>query len=243
MTARSFRPARSTRISDDVVEQIRAAIFRGDLEPGDRLPSERELAVQFGVSRVAIRDALRVLEGGGLIRVKLGGAGGPFVAMPDVGSLTIAMGNHLKLIGAEFRELAEARLALETTATRLACERATPDDLESLRLAIGAHAQGTAVSSIDFHTALVTAAHNRALLAMFNATRALMQDAMELIHTQLPDTPGVAREVHTRLYEAVAARAADEAVRIMREHLYDFIERVGRVQEELGDSAGGGLFF
>ena len=246
MAASAFRPARSTRISDDVIEQIRASIFRGDLQPGDRLPSERKLAAQFGVSRVTIRDALRVLEAGGLIRVKVGGGGGPYVHAPDVETLSTAVGNHLKLIGAEFRELAEARLALETTAVRLACERATEKDLESLRLAIGHGApsggRDTAVSSVDFHTALVTAAHNRALLAMFNATRALMEDAIELIHTSLPDTARVARRVHTELYEAVVAGEPERAVRIMREHLYDFIERERTVQERAGEPAAPGLF-
>lgn len=246
MAASAFRPVRSTRISDDVIEQIRAAIFRGDLRPGDRLPSERELAAQFGISRVTVRDALRALEAGGLIRVKVGGGGGPYVAAPDVQALSAAVGNHLKLIGADFRELAEARLALETTAVRLACERATSEDLASLRLAIGRDASRggheTAVSSVDFHTALVTAAHNRALLAMFNAIRALMQDAIELIHTRLPDTARVAQEVHTELYEAVVAGEPERGVRIMREHLYDFIERVRKVQERAGGTAATGLF-
>lgn len=237
MKAAQFRPVRPTRVSDGVVEQIREAIFSGELRPGDRLPSERDLAVQFGVSRVAIRDGLRTLEAGGLVRVKTGGGGGPYIASPDVELLSTAFGNHLKLIGAEFRELGEARLAIETTAARLACERATKEDLDVLRVAIGDSGQlaaqdrhGTAETSVDFHTALVAAAHNRALEAMFQAIRALMRDAIELIHTQLADTPEVARRVHTQLYEAIAAGDADTAVQTMREHLYDFIERVQRAQ-------------
>jgi GntR family transcriptional repressor for pyruvate dehydrogenase complex len=242
-----FRPVQPTRLSDRVVDQIRDAILHGELRPGDRLPSERELAGQFGISRVAVRDALRTLEASGLVRVKAGGGGGTSVAMPDVGLLSNAVGNHLKLIGTEFRELAEARLALETTAARLACERATDADLESLRLAIGARgeeqpARQSATTSVDFHTTLVESAHNRALLAMFNAVRTLMEDAMDLIHTHLPDTAAVAKTVHTELYETIAARDGERAVRIMREHLYDFIERVDRVQAVVPEQLRGSLF-
>ena len=116
----AFRPVRPTRASSEVVTQIREAILSGRFRPGDRLPTERELAQQFGVSRVTVRDALRALEAGGLIRVKVGGQGGPYVAEPDISQLSDSLGAHLQLRGSTFRELAEARLALETTAARLA---------------------------------------------------------------------------------------------------------------------------
>src|ERR687886_1846181 len=92
-----------TRASSDVVAQIREAILSGRVKPGDRLPTERELAAQFGVSRVTIRDALRALEAGGLIRVRVGGNGGPYVAEPDIAQLSDSLGTHLQLRGTTFR--------------------------------------------------------------------------------------------------------------------------------------------
>jgi GntR family transcriptional regulator, transcriptional repressor for pyruvate dehydrogenase complex len=220
----SFDPVRPTRASNDVVAQIREAILSGRVKPGDRLPTERDMAQQFGVSRVTIRDALRALEAGGLIRVKVGGGGGPYVTQPDIGVLRDSLSAHFQLHGATLRELAEARMALETTAARLAAERATDADLTSLKSAIERRA------SLDFHATLVGAAHNRPLLTMFSATRALIQEAFDGLHARQPDMVETARRVHTQLYEAIASREPDLAVRLMREHMLDFAARAERAE-------------
>jgi GntR family transcriptional regulator, transcriptional repressor for pyruvate dehydrogenase complex len=236
----AFSLIRPTRASSDVIAQIRAAIFSGRFRPGDRLPTEREMAQQFGVSRVTVRDALRALETSGLIRVKVGGQGGPYVAEPDISLLSDSLGTHLQLRGTTFRELAEARLALETTAARLAAERATEEDLAALQSAIQGPIRPSAdaaATSMDFHTALVMAAHNGALLAMFMATRALIQEAFDALHAQQPDMADAARTAHGELYRAIAARDAERAVRIMREHLYEFAARAERARAELRPSA------
>src|SRR5437763_2426782 len=112
MAEPQFNRVRPTRASTYVIEQIREAIFSGRYRPGDRLPTERELALQFGVSRVTIRDALRALEATGLIRVKVGGQGGPYVAKPNIGQLSDSLSTQFQLQGTSFQELAEARLAL-----------------------------------------------------------------------------------------------------------------------------------
>lgn len=219
------------RASTDVIAQIREAIFSGRYQPGDRLPVEREMARQFGVSRVTVRDALRSLEAAGLVQVKVGGRGGPYVAHPPLSLLTESLGTHLHLRGTTFLELAEARLALETTATRLATERATEEDLKELEAAIHGPIRppvDAAATSLDFHTALVRAAHNQALLTMFMATRALIQEAFDALHASQPDMAESARRAHSELYEAIRAREGDRAVSIMRTHLYEFAERAER---------------
>jgi DNA-binding FadR family transcriptional regulator len=221
------------RASSDVIAQIRRAILSGQYRPGDRLPTEREMAQQFGVSRVTVRDALRALEANGLVRVKVGGQGGPYVSEPDIALLSDSFGTHLQLRGTTFQELAEARLALETTAAGLAARRATADDLLALKAAIQGPMRppavlDTATSSLDFHTALVIAAHNQALLAMFRATRALVQQAFDMLHAQQPDMAVAARKTHGELYEAIAGRDAERAAALMRAHLEEFAARAER---------------
>lgn len=220
----AFLPVHTARASTDVIAQIRTAILSRQYQPGDRLPTEREMARQFGVSRVTIRDALRALEAAGLVEIRVGGHGGPYVAAPSSAALTESLSNHFQLQGSTFRELAEARLALETTAARLAAERATEEDLAAMRGALEEAAE-SAVRSVDFHTALVSSAHNKALLLMWSATRALLAEAFDTLHARQPDMADVARKVHRRLYEAIEKRDGELAVRLMREHLYDFAAR------------------
>ena len=86
----------------------------------------------------------------------------------------------------------------------------------------------SATSSLDFHTALVIAAHNQALLAMFRATRALIQQAFDALHAQQPDMAAAARETHGLLYDAIAARDAERASALMRTHLEEFAARAER---------------
>src|SRR4051812_50019963 len=80
-----FVPVAGTRISAAITEQIRRAILERRLQPGDRLPNQRELAERFGGSRVTVRDALRTLEAGGLLAIRVGASGGPFVTAPPPG--------------------------------------------------------------------------------------------------------------------------------------------------------------
>jgi GntR family transcriptional repressor for pyruvate dehydrogenase complex len=230
VSASSGSNGHSSRASTDIVQQIKAAIFDGHLRPGDRLPTERELSERFGVSRATVRDAIRVLESGGLIHVRVGAGGGPFVAQPTIHRLADTLNNHLRLQGVSIRELAELRLATETEAAALAAQRATAQDLDRLEAVLRAAEQraGTARSvatSLDFHLLLAEAAHSGALLAVLSAVRELLREAFETLHTRLPDMAEVALRVHRELYQALASRDAERARALMRAHLEDFEAR------------------
>lgn len=224
---------------------MRGQILSGALRPGDRLPTERELARQMGVSRVTVRDAVRTLETARLVEVRVGAGGGPFVTHPPLEAVTESLGTHLRLRGTTFLELAEVRQALEVRAVRLACERASADDLVRLRALAerpggGRSAAETAEQSVDFHVALVAATQNGALLAMFLAARSLLQEAFDVLHARQPDMVEVASDVHRRLVGLIETRKVDQAAALMREHQLDFMERAERAAGEaiLTDSSG-----
>src|SRR5436305_317219 len=128
-----FAPVAVARASSAIAEQIRTAILTGRLKAGDRLSPERELAEQFGVSRVTVRDALRSLEAMGLLEVKVGARGGAFVTAPTGSKVAQTMSDMVLMSVTTPEEIVEARLIVELGTVTLACARATPEDLAELR--------------------------------------------------------------------------------------------------------------
>jgi len=169
-----WQDVRPQSVSSRIVEQVRAALFRGELKPGDVLGSESDLARKFGVSRVPVRDAFKTLQALGIVEVKMGANGGARVAAGDPNRFADALAVQLKLVGISVEEMFDAQIAVEVMAAELAAKRATEGDLENLRgivsgLQAMAQKSFTAATALrfseiamDFHAALVEAAHNRA---------------------------------------------------------------------------------
>src|SRR3954465_15866261 len=128
-----FAPISVARASSSIDDQIRQAILTGKLDQGDRLPPERELAGQFGVSRVTVRDALRALEAMGLIEVRVGARGGAFVTVPTGSLVGQTMSDMMMMSAITPEDIVEARLAVELGTVTLACARATEDDIARMR--------------------------------------------------------------------------------------------------------------
>jgi GntR family transcriptional repressor for pyruvate dehydrogenase complex len=153
-----------------VVDRVRRAVALGVLLPGDRLPAERALAEGLGVSRVTVREALRVLQGEGLLITKRGSSG--TIVSPTVTSLG-AEGEYNKRLG----EVFELRLAVETMAARLAAERGAPQDMrwldtcqQALESSGDVHAFRRADS--EFHLAVARMSRNTMLSQVVEDVRA-----------------------------------------------------------------------
>src|ERR671923_569342 len=128
-----FVPVAVTRASSAIADQVRTAIVSGKLKQGERLPPERELAEQFGVSRVTVRDALRALEAMGLIEVRVGARGGAFVTVPTGAIVGQTMSDMMMMSAVTPEDIVEARLVVELGTVTLACARATDEDIVQLR--------------------------------------------------------------------------------------------------------------
>src|SRR3954451_7151498 len=128
-----FAPVSVARASSSIADQIRQAIVTGRLDQGQRLPPERELAEQFGVSRVTVRDALRALEAMGLIEVRVGARGGAFVTVPTGSIVGQTMSDMMMMSAITPEDIVEARLVVELGTVTLACARATDEDLAQMR--------------------------------------------------------------------------------------------------------------
>ncbi len=131
--ALQFQTVRAARAFEEIATQIRAELASGRLKVGSRLPAERTLAQQFGVSRNTLREALRSLEHAGLIRLQKGASGGAFICEGSGTAITTSLMDlyHIGTITPD--QLTEARIWLESVIVREACRRATPDDIKELQ--------------------------------------------------------------------------------------------------------------
>src|ERR1044072_664033 len=120
-TSGLFAPISGARASSSIADQIRQASGTGRLAQGERLPPERELAEQFGVSRVTVRDALRALEAMGLIEVRVGARGGAFVTVPSGAVMGQTMSDMMMMSALTPEDVVEARLVIELGTVTLAC--------------------------------------------------------------------------------------------------------------------------
>jgi GntR family transcriptional regulator, transcriptional repressor for pyruvate dehydrogenase complex len=128
-----FRAAKQNRIFQDVVEQIQEIILSGKLQPGEMLPSERELKAMLQVSRGTLREALRVLEQKGLIEIKLGVGGGAVVQDVSYDQINESLALLIRYQKVSLRHLTEFRVGVEGRVAALAAERAKPADILRLK--------------------------------------------------------------------------------------------------------------
>src|SRR5215213_8026206 len=152
------------RSFDAVVEQLREAIYSGRLRPGQRLPGERQLCVEFGVGRPTLREALRSLEAVGLIEVRPGKSGGSYAATPSEATVGDALAALVHLRGASLEDLAEFRLDFEGENAAWAARRADAADIAALQALVAeARAVGAAETveiDVRWHEALARATRN-----------------------------------------------------------------------------------
>lgn len=222
--SQDFAPIKRRRLSDQVSTQIQGRIASGELRSGDKLPPERELAESFGVSRGAVREALRNLERTGLIALQAGAHGGAFIGQGDPGLIGDSFRNLYQLGSVSLDDLTEARLWLASTVVRIACARATEADLAALtanvdeaeRLLKAKRYDDKIDIHIEFHNLLARATGNAVMAMLMGALMEVMRDFAHAAGGERNDLTIKARR---RLLAALAKRDADAAVTAMTEHL------------------------
>ena len=224
----SFKIAslRRERVSESVANQIRQAIFSGQLEPGHKLPPEREMAEQFETSRVALREALRALEQEGMIEIKRGSGGGAFVADFDraLRALAESLNTVVKLGQAKSGHLTEIRSMLEPVMARTAAVRATEEDLNALRAVVEAQEEELRSGALsrkydmEFHRLIANACYNPVVSIVVTAINDAIRDAIYRSKLTREMREQVVR-YHRELFESLAARDPERASRIMEEHV------------------------
>ena len=232
------------RISDAIAATLERRILEGSLRPGDRLPPERELAAELGVSRPSLREAIQKLASKGMVQSRQGG--GTFVTDALESSFSDPwqdmMGKHPNLR----EDMLEFRRMLEGQAAEWAAERATEADLQRLEHSFGAlkaafesdNTDQRSDADIAFHQAIGDAAHNVLIGHLSGALLRLMHDNIRLNLGELKGVPAASRLLmsqHEAIYNAVreskpqAARAAAEThIDFVRETLAQTLRSVAR---------------
>jgi GntR family transcriptional repressor for pyruvate dehydrogenase complex len=179
----AFTPISSPRAFEQICSHIRAQIASGALKAGDRLPSERELAVQFGVSRNALREALRSLENAGLVVIGRGGLGGAVISDGASRLFTQSLQDMVHLGRISLLDLTEIRSILMTQAIQLACERGKEEDFALLDVNIaltetylrGDEFEERRQAAIDFYRILAEASKNPALAVLIESVNLILR--------------------------------------------------------------------
>lgn len=210
-----------------VFEFLREQLLEGRIRSGDRLLPERELALQMGVSRPIVREALRALSMLGVVEIRE--RVGTVVRQPDVSVLADVFAFSLAQVPDAIDDVMQARIALECQAIRLACQRATTGDIERMRGALDAieatvhDPAGGGLADFDFHMALVRASRSDTLVQLYGAMAQLLtrshRDRRKLVEDHHDDA--MKRTVvadHRRLLEAVIAGHEDAADQVLRQH-------------------------
>jgi len=219
-----FKTAKTHRISHNIVQQIRKAILRGDLRPGDRLPPEKELADRFEVSKASLREAIRSLEALGLLEVRQGVAGGAFICEVDRDTVRNALFNYIFFQNPPLHEFSKLRLLLEPPMAAEAALRITDQDLADLQLNL----QQTADRPPDspFYFELDNAFHHRIAAIGGSFLICFIVDALKTmlmnVKLQLELDAAFSAMVfhsHVRIVEALARRDPEAARREMAENI------------------------
>jgi GntR family transcriptional repressor for pyruvate dehydrogenase complex len=231
----AFKPIKQSRISKEVTEQLKHAILLGRFQTGDKLPPERELAEQFQVSRVAVRESLRALESAGFLTTRPGVTGGTFVTDLTFEHLSNAFVDLFLAEKISIPELVHVRVLVEPEIARLAALHADGESAELLREALEAEERPSSSLVEDLnrktlvHYILAEMCGNRFLEAL---ERSLMALTRRVIQAVEPERWWMhPAGMHRPIIDAVLARNPDAAAEAMRKHAIEFGENLSKMEK------------
>lgn len=226
-----YTTVRASRLYEQIVEQIQNRIAEGELRPGDKLPPERELGEQFGVSRTAVREAVKALREKGLVEIQPGK--GTFVT--DIADSTSSIvRDSLSLMvktgpGNGLFDLIQVRAILEPEIASLAAQMATEEDIQALQQAFDVMEQALddadvfVEADLEFHLALARATQNQLIPVLIDPIMDLLREQRMRIF-MVRGGPERGQYHHRLIMEEIRQHDPDAAHRAMAEHLQQVTE-------------------
>jgi GntR family transcriptional repressor for pyruvate dehydrogenase complex len=227
-----FQPVQPVRAYQRIVEQIEDALIRGDLTPGQRLPSERELVSQFAVSRSTVREALRFLESGGVVRSRPGDPNGPEILPFTSAPLRKQLFRLARVDQLTLSELIGFRMIMDGAAIQLASRLRTDEQLAemeqtlvAMRAAIDVDFNAFSEADLAFHEVIARVSRNSLIETCNEVVRGVV---LGLIADKIANATNSralmleSLQHHTEVVEAIRAGDGHAAARIARQNLYDY---------------------
>lgn len=242
-----FTPIKMDRAFERISGQIKELIFAGTFKPGDKLPSERDLALQFKAGRMVVREALRVLEQSGLIYIRQGSEGGAFVKNVDTLVVSRSISDMIRMGSVRLQDLAEARLGIEKMILETAIERIEKVDLdliernlqeceEMIRRGVIARE-----GNIEFHILLAKASKNPIYLMIEESIMKLVFFFLKQLKTDSDYSKRILVD-HKEIFLAIKEGDKILAKKKMEDHLTglaaqfsEIAQNIGSVQSPIGD--------
>jgi GntR family transcriptional regulator, transcriptional repressor for pyruvate dehydrogenase complex len=226
-----YKTIRSSRLYEQIVRQIEESVLKGTLKPGDQLPAERELAQKFGVSRTAVREAVKALREKGLVEAYSGR--GTFITNSTSQAIRQSFDLVTRIGQVDgSRHLAEVRAILEPEIAALAASRVEEQHLASMREALAVmdrsrhDSEAFIEADLDFHLALAEAASNPLILSLLDSIVELLREQRLRIFN-VEGGPERGQWHHRRILAALERRDA----RAVRQAMHDHLEQVRRDSE------------
>lgn len=216
------------KASDVLADRLRHEILEGDLGPGSVLPPERTLAVESGLSRTVVREALRILEIEGLIRIRPGRNGGSVVRRPDLGSFARSLDVFIRGRRLRFQAILEAREQVEPVCAGLAAERRTEEELAELEEITEVVERSLddvprfLTENVNWHMTVARLSHNELLSAFMHALSSAVRAATDVENFNSQAVREGALHAHRAIFEAVRAGDASRARTVMERHVHAY---------------------
>jgi GntR family transcriptional repressor for pyruvate dehydrogenase complex len=217
-----LQPIRRSSISDDIVQQIISLISKGDLKPGQRLPSERELCVRFGAGRSSLREALRCLSIMGVLTARVGE--GTSVAIDRSKFMETVLRWRLSTEQHDIEDLMEVRIALEGVTAASAARNSADADIKKLRdlvakmeVAVG-DAKRFAALDLEFHLGIARTSNNDLILDLVSLIRGQLERGVAKV-LLFPHAMPLSVKEHKAILQAIIKRDPEAARAAMQAHL------------------------
>jgi GntR family transcriptional repressor for pyruvate dehydrogenase complex len=225
-----FRPLRKQRFSDQIAELIQKKILEDNLEIGTNLPSEKDMAAEFGVSRSVVREALRILEMSGLVDIRKGPTGGIFVTNVYHEPIKRSLSNMITSGEITIEHLFEARMLIEPRIAREAAQHARRKDLTKLRDLLKdseAHHDDPVrlkQNNLRFHLLLARASGNPVLSIM-------LESVIELLVERILDFEDLSLErhfleIHQAIFQVIVEKNPDEAEKLIKADIQNVNQKI-----------------